>query len=117
MLDFPELLAPKNNVIGAMRMLPVSFQALKFLIRRCFSIHSSPVRVQQDQVRFTRVHQICEQTRQLQGPLPFGKIEHSPRQFEIDIEHRGTPTLVDIPQRGGLTGSGWGHHHDQTMVQ
>jgi hypothetical protein len=30
MLDLPELLAPKNKVMGAMVMVPVSFQPLKF---------------------------------------------------------------------------------------
>ena len=38
MLDLPELLAPKNREMGAMRMVPVSFHPLKFCIRNCFSI-------------------------------------------------------------------------------
>lgn len=40
MLDLPELLAPKNKEMGAMRMVPVSFQPLKFRIRSCFSMVS-----------------------------------------------------------------------------
>ena len=37
MLDLPELLAPKNSVMGAMRMAPVSLHPLKFRMRRCSS--------------------------------------------------------------------------------
>ena len=38
MLDLPELLAPKNNEMGAMLILPVSFQPLKFCILKCLNI-------------------------------------------------------------------------------
>lgn len=46
MLDLPELFAPKNKVMGAMRITPVSFHPLKFFIRNSFRIsltsHSCP---------------------------------------------------------------------------
>lgn len=46
MLDLPELLAPKKRVIGANRILPVSFHPLKFCIRNSLSInfYSLPIR-------------------------------------------------------------------------
>lgn len=42
MLDLPELLAPKNKVIGAMRMSPVSRHPLKFRIRKRSSMTVVP---------------------------------------------------------------------------
>ena len=41
MLDFPELLVPKNSVIGAMRIDPVSCHPLKFFILNSRSIFFS----------------------------------------------------------------------------
>lgn len=47
MLDFPELLAPKNSVMGAIRIALVSFQHLKFWILSCVNMIDDSVRMRQ----------------------------------------------------------------------
>ncbi len=50
-------------------------------------------------------------------PLAFREIQHTSRQFKIDIYQWGICAFADMPKRGSLACSGWSRHQYKAVVE
>jgi len=73
--------------------------------------------VQKNHIGCGCAHDFCEEPGQLQGTLALGEVEHAPGKLEVDVDQRSRRALMNILERGRLARTGWGHQHDETVVQ